>query len=196
LETDNEDESVASFLERNRFSRSFIEHYFLPMGSAIWSAPFETFEQFPIRFIAEFYKNHGLLGVTNRPQWRVIKGGSKTYIEPLTRDWRSRIHCNAPVSEVRRSADGVWVKTNSATADSEKRFDHVVFACHSDQALRILGNSATQKEAQILSAFPMRPIRPHFTPNPRCCPVIVAHGLAGIITCPQVFSIKPRLRIT
>jgi len=69
---------------QHQFSDSFIEHYFLPMGAAIWSASFDSFNLFPIRFIAEFYHNHGLLDVANRPQWRVISGGSKQYLDPLT----------------------------------------------------------------------------------------------------------------
>ncbi len=73
LECDDENETVAEFLRRRGFSRTFTDKYFLPMGSAIWSAPFESFEKFPIRFIAEFYRNHGLLGVANRPKWRVVQ---------------------------------------------------------------------------------------------------------------------------
>lgn len=121
------------------------------MGAAIWSASFETFKQFPIRFIAEFYQNHGLLGVTNRPQWRVITGGSRQYIAPLTRDWANQIHTNQPVSSVRRTEGGVAILTKDGKTHS---FDHVVFACHSDQALRILGDQASDTENEILSAFP------------------------------------------
>ncbi|MEM9943942.1 MAG: FAD-dependent oxidoreductase, partial [Planctomycetota bacterium] len=77
-------ETVNQFFTRVPFSNQFLEQYFLPMGAAIWSASFETFQNFPIRFICEFYKNHGLLGVTNRPQWRVICGGSRQYIPKLT----------------------------------------------------------------------------------------------------------------
>lgn len=152
----NESETVASFLSHNKFSPAFTEQYFLPMGAAIWSSSYQQFLNFPIRFIVEFYRNHGLLGVKNRPQWRVIKGGSKQYVEPLTEGWRDRIQLNAPVRKVTRSSlcsqDGpnsVLLSTEHDTQD----FDHVVFACHSDQALRIL-NDATDTETEILTAFP------------------------------------------
>ena len=144
-------ETVQEFFQRNRFSKQFINQYFMPMGAAIWSSSFETFGQFPIRFIAEFYQNHGLLSVKDRPQWRVIKGGSRQYIEPLTRDWRDRIHLNCRVEKIERSAGSVRIKTFKQEPET---FDHVIFACHSDQALTILGDDATAIEREVLSAFP------------------------------------------
>lgn len=154
LEDKQENETVGEFFERNNFSPQFIEQYFMPMGAAIWSASFETFRQFPIRFIAEFYHNHGLLGVTNRPQWRVITGGSRQYIAPLTQDWSDRIHTKEPVRDICRTEDDVVVMTQDGQSHL---FDHIVFACHSDQALRILGNKATAAESEILSSFPYHP---------------------------------------
>ncbi|MGY8749435.1 MAG: NAD(P)/FAD-dependent oxidoreductase [Pirellulales bacterium] len=154
LEDKQENETVGEFFERNNFSPQFIQQYFMPMGAAIWSASFETFRQFPIRFIAEFYHNHGLLGVTNRPQWRVITGGSRQYIAPLTQDWSDRIHTKEPVRDICRTEDDVVVMTQDGQSHL---FDHIVFACHSDQALRILGNKATAAESEILSSFPYHP---------------------------------------
>ena len=154
LENEQENETVGEFFERNNFSPQFIEQYFMPMGAAIWSASFETFRQFPIRFIAEFYHNHGLLGVTNRPQWRVITGGSRQYIAPLTEDWSDRIQTNQPVRDIHRTEDEIVVITQDGQSHL---FDHIVFACHSDQALRILGNQATAVESEILSSFPYHP---------------------------------------
>lgn len=151
LEQDDESETVESFLQRHRFSDSFINQYFLPMGAAIWSAPFEQFCQFPIRFIAEFFRNHGLLGVTDRPQWRVIKGGSRSYVPPLTTSWLNSIHLNSPVMQVKRDQNCVWVTVKGSVTQV---FDRVIFACHADQALRILGSQATHAEKTILSAFP------------------------------------------
>ena len=152
-------ERAGSFLKRHRFSQPFIEQYFLPMGSAIWSASLGSFENFPIRFICEFYKNHGLLGITDRPQWRVIKGGSRSYIAPLTQLLRERIRLNQKVTSVRRVPDPVdstsAPKIELSTECGEVlNFDHVVFGCHSDQALRILGDGATAEEREILEAFP------------------------------------------
>ena len=148
-----ESESVDEFFRRNQFSEQFLKQYFFPMGAAIWSSSFETFRTFPIRFIAEFYKNHGLLGVANRPQWRVIKGGSKQYIGPLTSNWSEQIRLNSPVQSVTRVEGCAVVHLEN----SKEVFDHVIFACHSDQALRILGSDATELEKEILSAFPYQP---------------------------------------
>ena len=152
-------ETVGRFLKRHRFSRSFIEQYFLPMGSAIWSASLSTFEQFPISFICEFYKNHGLLGITDRPQWRVIKGGSRSYIAPLTKPFIEHVRLNSKVTSVRRVPDPEDLSSDpkiELTTESGEvlRFDHVVFGCHSDQALMILGDDATSDEREILGAFP------------------------------------------
>jgi len=160
LEADSdsdETETVGSFLRRHKFSNQFVQQYFLPMGAAIWSSSYDSFRDFPIRFIAEFYKNHGLLGVKDRPQWRVIKGGSRQYVRALTQGWTDSIKLNNPVQKVTRNRvaqnsdqKSVTVTSNSGTQD----FDHVVFACHSDQALKILGSDATANESEILSAFP------------------------------------------
>ena len=153
----DESESVESLLRRNKFSGQFVQQYFLPMGAAIWSSSYDSFRDFPIRFIAEFYKNHGLLGVKDRPQWRVIQGGSKQYVRALTHGWTDQIKLNTPVQRVVRNRvsdlgepQSVSVMTDGQTHD----FDHVIFACHSDQALRILGDDATPIETEILSAFP------------------------------------------
>jgi predicted NAD/FAD-binding protein len=143
--------TVGEFLRRHRFSRTFAEHYLLPMGAAIWSCPTGTFARFPIRFIVEFYKHHGLLSVTRRPTWRVIAGGSQTYVQALTCGFRDRIRLRTPIASVRRFADRVEVRPVCGTAE---RFDHVIFACHSDQALRLLGTDATPVERELLGAFP------------------------------------------
>jgi len=150
LDDPDERESVGQFLERNKFSQQFIDQYFLPMGSAIWSCPFAKFMDFPIRFVAEFYQNHGLLGVSDRPQWRVIKEGSKQYIEPLTRSFADRIQLNSRVTGFDRNENRVALMTGNGRDE----FDHVVFACHSDQALKIIGDQATPTEREILSCFP------------------------------------------
>jgi len=122
----------------------------LPMGAAIWSCPTGTFAQFPIRFIVEFYHNHGLLNVRRRPTWRVVHGGSRTYVQAMTRSFLDRIRLRTPVQCVRRLADRVDIQLRGGT----ESFDHVVFACHSDQALYILGGDASASEQDILSAFP------------------------------------------
>lgn len=150
LENSTEELTVGEFLTRHRYSREFAEHYLLPMGAAIWSCPMGTFSQFPIRFIVEFYKNHGLLSVRHRPTWRVIDGGSRSYVAPLIARFKDRIRLNSPIERIERSATEVLVQPRNQPAE---RFDHVVLACHSDQALRMLGD-ATPTERDVLSKFP------------------------------------------
>lgn len=143
--------TVGTFLARHRFGAEFREQYLLPMGAAIWSCPTGAFGDFPIAFVAEFYANHGLLDLRNRPVWRVIDGGSRNYVEPLTRRFRQRIRLRSPVVGVRRCAETVELQMPGGQTEA---FDHVVFACHSDQALRILGPDATPTEREVLGAFP------------------------------------------
>lgn len=147
---DRLDATVGEFLDRNNYSVQFREQYLLPMGAAIWSCATGTFAEFPIRFVIDFYRNHGLLNIGNRPTWRVIAGGSTTYVNALTKGFINRIRLNSPVASVARSSNGVVVSTVGA----KETFDHVVFACHSDQALSILGADATETETSVLSAFP------------------------------------------
>lgn len=142
-------ETVASFLGRFRFSDLFSRHYLLPMGAAIWSCPMQTFADFPIAFILEFYRNHGLLNVWNRPIWRTIVGGSHAYVDRVSAPFKDRVRLNSPVNLVRRFENRVEV---SSGGDTES-FDEVIFACHSDQALRMLA-SPTGEERTILSQFP------------------------------------------
>jgi predicted NAD/FAD-binding protein len=143
--------TVGEFLARHRYSQEFADRYLLPMGAAIWSCPTGTFSQFPIRFVVEFYRNHGLLSITDRPTWRVIVGGSRNYVRPLTRGFRNQIRLNTPVSRVTRFADRVEVQPLHGAPE---KFDHVIFACHSDQALKILGTDASPIEREVLLAFP------------------------------------------
>lgn len=105
--------------------------------------------KFPLQFFVRFFKNHGLLSVSNRPQWCVIEGGSSRYIEPLTRSFREQIRLNCPVHKVQRSDEGVVIHSPAGS----ETFDRVVFACHSDQALALL-DDPSQAEQQILGALP------------------------------------------
>jgi len=151
LQSHDEEQTVGEYLARERFSQEFIEQYFLPMGSAIWSCPLGTFEQFPIRFIVEFYLNHGILAIRDRPQWRVICGGSNTYVKALTARFADSICLNTPIASVVRKDAYVEVCTRGGLPEC---FDHVIFACHSDQALCLLGDDANSVERDLLSAFP------------------------------------------
>lgn len=143
--------TVAEFLCQGRYSEAFARQHLLPMGAAIWSCPLGTFSQFPIRFIIEFYRNHGLLNVVHRPTWRVITGGSRTYVTALTAPFRDRLRLRSPVVAVRRRPQEVDVVVRGQAPET---FDHVIFACHSDQALRMLGEHATNTEREVLGKFP------------------------------------------
>lgn len=144
-----EDVTVGEFLRTYRYSKGFAEHYLTPMGAAIWSCPMATFEQFPMKFIIEFYRNHGLLQVRDRPVWRVIQGGSKQYVRKLLDKFSGELRLNCPVQSVRRSQDHVEIQLSEGT----EIFDEVVFACHSDTALKLLAD-AIPIETELLNEFP------------------------------------------
>lgn len=151
LEELDETTTVGEFFRRYRYSDLFRSGYFLPLGSAVWSSPRAAFEDFPIRFVLEFYRNHGMLSWPCGLQWRVIRGGSQRYVEAILQRLTGTVRTRSPVLSVRRQQGGVQVHV---AGQPPERFDHIVFACHSDQALRILGGSATRTEREILAAFP------------------------------------------
>ncbi|SDS18896.1 NAD(P)/FAD-dependent oxidoreductase [Pseudomonas oryzae] len=142
------DITLGDYLARGRYGRRFIDHYIVPMGAAIWSMSLEDMLDFPLQFFVRFFKNHGLLSVNDRPQWRVIAGGSSAYVAPLTASFRERIRLNCPVWLVERDEDGVTLLSPAG----RERFDKVVFACHSDQALALLA-APSPAERQILGAL-------------------------------------------
>jgi len=142
--------TLGEYLDLNGYGEAFRYQYLLPMGCAIWSASTRRMTDFPLRFFIRFFSNHGLLSVNNRPQWRVIRGGSRSYLEPLTREFRDSIRLNASIASVRRRGDGVDLRMADGRIDS---FDQVVLACHSDQALALLGD-ATRAERDALGAIP------------------------------------------
>jgi predicted NAD/FAD-binding protein len=140
---------LGEYLDAHGYSPQFIEHYILPMGAAIWSAGPETVREFPARYFVRFFHNHGMLTVDDRPQWLTVRGGSARYVEKLTAGFRERIRLRTPVENVRRTPAGVMVKPSGGHAE---RFDRVFFACHSDQALRLL-TDASQCEREVLGAI-------------------------------------------
>jgi len=144
----SDSETLGEYLNRNGYSRYFRNHYIVPMGAAIWSAPEIILEQFPVRFFLQFFNNHGMLSVDERPQWRVISGGSAQYVKRMMDRLEPGLHLNAPVERVTRDDQGVVLRVNG----EERRFDQVVFACHSDQALKMLGDP-TEQEREILGAI-------------------------------------------
>lgn len=143
------DMTLGDYLKANGYSERFIQHYIVPMGAAIWSMSLNDMLGFPLQFFVRFFKNHGLLSVSDRPQWCVIEGGSSSYVAPLTESFKQHIRLNCAVNRVERDGDGVTVHS----AAGSERFDKVVFACHSDQALALLA-APTPTEQAILGALP------------------------------------------
>lgn len=150
IHADDTQLSLAAFLRQGAYRREFIEHYLVPMGAAIWSTKPELMYQFPASFIFRFFHNHGLLSVNERPQWYVIKGGSREYVRKLTAPFADRIRTCSPVERITRHATHVNIKVYGQEAE---HFDQVFIATHSDQALRLLGD-ATPLERDILGAIP------------------------------------------
>ncbi len=150
LEGDDESLSLSEWLEQQHFSPAFIDRLIVPQVSAVWSADPRSVWSFPARFLAEFFDNHGMLGFRTRPRWRAIRGGSARYVEALTAPFCDRIRLRAPVSAIERAEDHVRVTVRGSAA---MRFDHVVLATHSDQALGLLSDR-TSREHEILSSIP------------------------------------------
>lgn len=142
---------LGDYLHQQAYSKQFIRDYIIPMGAAIWSTDAEQMLQFPARFFVRFFHHHGMLTIDDRPQWRTIVGGSSAYLQRISAGYKDRIQLNSAVSSVQRHVDGVTIHTKDGrTFDA----DYVFFACHSDEALAILGEEATAAEQAILGAIP------------------------------------------
>ncbi len=142
--------SLGEWLERQRFSRAFIDRVIVPQASAVWSADPRQMWTFPARFLVEFFDHHGMLGLRGRPRWRVIAGGSKRYVEALTAPFADRLRLRTPARGVARGEGHVLVRL---AGGEPERFDEVVLATHSDQALALL-EDASPREREILGAIP------------------------------------------
>jgi len=143
--------TIGSFLEKHDFSKPFVENYIIPMGAAIWSTAANKTTEMPAAFYIRFFKNHGLLQIFNRPQWFVIKGGSKCYVQKIVEGFKKKIFLSRPVMKVERDKSGVKVYCEN---DSNPiLFDKVIFATHSDQALALL-EDPSDDERTILEALP------------------------------------------
>ena len=121
------------------------------MASAIWSTGEDRITEFPLFAFVRFFANHGLIALSGRPQWRVVVGGSSRYVDALRSKLTAELRLGAKVTAVYRDAAGVVVVGPAGERD---RFDAVIFACHSDQALQILGSEATRQERSLLGAIP------------------------------------------
>jgi predicted NAD/FAD-binding protein len=145
----DEAQTLGNYLSRNGYSREFVDNYLVPMAAAIWSAGPVSVMEMPAAFLVRFFAHHGLLQLRGRPVWRVIKGGSRQYVNKLVSAHRDRIRLNSPVRSVRRLGGRVEVRTDAAGSET---FDFVFFACHSDQALALL-QDPTAAERQALGAI-------------------------------------------
>ena len=144
--------SLGDYLAAGRYGRAFRDWYLLPMAAAIWSCPTRTMLDYPLATFARFCHNHGLLQIFDRPCWRTVAGGGREYVRRMLAQLDD-VQVATPVLGVERLADGVWVRCR----DGAERFDEVVFACHSDQTLAILGAGASSDERRILGAVQYQP---------------------------------------
>ncbi|SNT70286.1 NAD(P)/FAD-dependent oxidoreductase [Psychrobacter sp. LV10R520-6] len=169
------EQTLGSYLANQRYGQLFTDNYLLPMVSAIWSTSLEEVEDFPLVFFAQFFDNHGLLEVVNRPQWFTIKGGSKQYVNKLVRRFvkaGGMVRVNSPVQSIKRHDDKISItftyanvntnintdaETKTSSDSQSLTVDEVIFACHADTALRLLSD-ASSDESEVLSHF-------HFTKN-------------------------------
>ncbi|MCH1929011.1 FAD-dependent oxidoreductase [Shewanella sp. A25] len=135
--------NLGQYLDSEGFSSFFAEHYILPMGAAIWSSSIEDMRAFSLRFFIRFFEHHGLLNISDRPQWYVLKGGSCSYIPDLIAPFKDNIRLNSPVTTIERNGDGVKLLVNGEW----HTFDEVILACHSDQALKMLSEPTPTEKA-------------------------------------------------
>lgn len=147
-------ETLGDYVKRRRYGDDFFNLYLVPMSCAVWSTPPEKMLSFPAAALLRFFHNHGFLGLSTQHQWWTVDGGSKSYVPKITATFRDRIRLNHAATAVVRTPRGVTVTTSAGTAQT---FDHVILACHGDQALRLLQNP-TDAEHRLLSEF-------HYQPN-------------------------------
>ncbi|WP_417497077.1 NAD(P)/FAD-dependent oxidoreductase [Maricaulis sp.] len=148
----SERRSLDEFLRDEGYSRAFRDDHILPMCAAIWSSPVSQMRDYPARAFFEFFRNHGLLQVIDQPAWRTVTGGSRHHVEALTELFIGNLRLSTPVRSVRRTREAAILKLESGET---ARFDEVIFACHSDQALKLLADASPQ-EASLLGAVRYR----------------------------------------
>ncbi len=153
-EQGDEQMMMQDFAKQHGLGQMFYDKYLIPIAASIWSADPRKVSQFPMRFMAQFFRNHGMLNVWDRPQWRTVVGGSRSYMTALTKPFADRIRLSEAVTAVRRFDGHVEIDTERQAG---QRFDHVIMGCHSDQALAILGEGATDNERAALSSIPYQP---------------------------------------
>lgn len=150
LDSDEPDMALGEFLRQKGYSSRFIDHFIVPLGASLWSAVPGMISSFPARTFGRFFENHGFLRATNPIQWLVVAGGSRQYVRELIKPFAGKIFLNTPVARVVRTEDHVELYLPRREPE---RFDQVIFATHSDQALQILADP-TGDEQRILGAIP------------------------------------------
>lgn len=148
LASDQEGPALGDYLDANGYSPYFVHNHLIPMASALWSSPSQRILDFPAKYLVAFMANHHMLQISDRPLWRVLENGSSSYIEKLSGTWPVSVRLNAPVQQVTRTEENVSITTPHGT----EHFDQVIFACHSDQTLMMLGD-ADDNERSILGAI-------------------------------------------
>ncbi len=145
-----EELTLGAFLNQGGYSQAFVDDHLLPMGAAIWSASLDGMLAFPAKTFVRFFHNHGLLSYAGQPQWWTVSGGSREYVKRIVEDFSGEVLLATPVHDIERQAGEVIVRDRNA---GQRRFDHLVLACHADQALALLGRGASQTERDVLGAF-------------------------------------------
>ncbi len=147
------DQALGDYLKRGGYSEMFIRHHLIPMAAAIWSTPDNRMMEFPAESFVQFFHNHGLLTVNDRPQWRTVVGGSHSYVKRMLADFNGEVHLSAPIASVRRFDDRVTLTTAAGPAGE---FDGVVIAAHADEALALLADPS-DAEQSLLGAWAYQP---------------------------------------
>jgi predicted NAD/FAD-binding protein len=157
--------SLGEYLDAEKYSTPFRDWYLLPMAAAIWSAPKRDILDFPLPTLVRFCHNHGLLQIADRPQWRTVQGGGRVYVSRIAAQLPD-VRIGAPVGRVVRTRRGVEV---DSPARAGERFDQVVLACHSDQALALLGDPSLL-ERRLLASVRYQPNRVVLHTDPALLP--------------------------
>lgn len=152
LDLDGPGPTLGEYLDARGHGAAFRDQHLVPMASALWSSPSEDVLDFPAKYLVQFMANHHMLQLAGRPQWRVVRGGSRRYVEAMVARWDVQVRLSTPVRGVTRDADGASVRCDAGS----ERFDQVVLACHGDQALALL-DDASDAEREILGAITYQP---------------------------------------
>lgn len=140
--------TLGDYLKEHGYSDLFVRDHLVPMASALWSSPAAQVLEFPARYLVQFMANHHMLQASDRPTWRVVRGGSASYVRAMAAGWRVQVRSGDTVRAVRRVDEGVGVRSEQGI----DTFDHLVLACHADHALALL-QDASDAERDVLGAF-------------------------------------------